>query len=101
MTVMARAEAANTIDQLKIVHSGARSHADRHRVLGEFLSRSRQPAGTPEGHVGDRRRSWPHRPDRRRRAAQDRRAVGSRQGAGRDAAKPAATVAAVDQRSAT
>ena len=89
--VMARAEASSTIDQLKVYIPPPDRTADRHGVVGEFLSRSRQPARTPEGNVGDRRRSWPHRPDRRRRAAQDRRAVGRRQGAGRRTPpKPAA-----------
>ncbi len=65
------------------VHSAARSHADRHGVVGQLLSRSRQPARTSEGSLEGRRGPGPHGRDRRRRSAQDRRAVGGRQGAGR------------------
>ena len=63
------------------LHPAARSRADRHGVVGELLPWSRQQAGPSEGSLAVRR-PGPHRADRRRRAAQDRRAVGRRQGAG-------------------
>ena len=82
--VMARAEASNTIDQLKVYISAARSHAHGHRVVAQFLPGSRQQTGSAERAVDVRRRSRSYGADRRRRAPQDGRPCSRRPGVGRE-----------------